>query len=234
MKKLGVVVPVLNNFKGAVEFFESLYIPSDLHFRPYVIDNWRQNEGVAAAWNKGVERALFDGCDYILISNDDVVMSADVIGELVHFTDVLYDDAVLVTARNVRDWKTADDLRHKWVDAKRVLGDNPDFSCFMITPQTIQEIGYFDTNFWPAYFEDNDYHYRIKLSPYNAYSVWSAEMFHAGSVTQNKDPNAPVVPAWMFEQNRIYYMNKWGSVPGTEKFTTPFNQGGSIRNCDVY
>lgn len=234
MKKLGVVVPVLNNFKGLAELFESLYIPSNLHFRPYVVGNWRQNEGVAAGWNLGIERALHDGCDYILVCNDDVVLSADVIGELTHVTDSHYGDAILVSARNVREWKTADDLRHKWVDAKRVLGSVPDFSCFMITEQTIQEIGWFDTNFWPAYFEDNDYKRRIDLSPYNAYSVWSAEIFHAGSVSQNMIPGQPVVPPWMFEKNRAYYANKWGGWPGFETFDTPFNLGGSIKDYDVY
>lgn len=224
MKRIGLVVPVLNNFEGLTVLLESVKVPSWASFHPFIIDNWRENRGVAAGWNLGIGQAIKARCDYILVCNDDVALSANVFPVLANTLDNV-DDCVVATGWNVRDHKTIAQVSRRYFhDQTAMCAENPDFSCFMITPETIDEVGWFDTNLWPAYFEDNDYHYRVKLAGKRALSVSSAEMIHVGSVTQNKNPLFPVVPAPQFIKNREYYASKWGGVPGEETYTSPFNR----------
>jgi hypothetical protein len=52
--------------------------------------------------------------------------------------------------------------------------------------------------------------------------ILHANMFHAGSVTQNYN-GEQVVTAPMFERNKAYYHAKWGGMPGEERYDRPFN-----------
>jgi GT2 family glycosyltransferase len=89
-------------------------------------------------------------------------------------------------------------------------------------PQLLSACGTFDENFRPAYFEDNDMRYRIKLSGLKSYIHTEAVAHHYGSQTQYADRNNPVCPPHMFEENRRYYIEKWGGQPGQEVCTTPY------------
>ena len=46
--------------------------------------------------------------------------------------------------------------------AELFLGDG--FNLFSVPRATAEKVGYFDENFYPAYFEDNDYVYRCRLA----------------------------------------------------------------------
>ena len=61
--KLGIVVPVLSNFKGCVEALESVNTTAD--WQPFIVPQWRRNRALAAAWNTGIEDALMNHCDYV-------------------------------------------------------------------------------------------------------------------------------------------------------------------------
>jgi GT2 family glycosyltransferase len=102
--------------------------------------------------------------------------------------------------------------------------EHPDFSAFMISKETYETIGQFDDGFFPAYFEDNDYHYRINLAGMKAITYPMAIYYHYGSRTQTEaKQGVPVVSNTLFEINRERYVRKWGGLPGQEKFKTPFN-----------
>lgn len=102
--------------------------------------------------------------------------------------------------------------------------ENPHFSAFMINKQTIEKIGYFDEEFFPAYFEDNSYHYRIKLAEKKAICLPTALFYHYGSGTQNEALNHPVVSGDAFDRNRMKYIKMWGGLPGSEQYKTKYNK----------
>jgi GT2 family glycosyltransferase len=86
-------------------------------------------------------------------------------------------------------------------------------------------VGEFDEVFAPAYFEDNDYHYRIQLAGLLAVLYPPAMFYHFGSRTQleaNENGRA-MVSAPSFENNRAFYIKKWGGMPGQEKWEHPYN-----------
>jgi hypothetical protein len=101
---------------------------------------------------------------------------------------------------------------------------HPNFSAFMLGRAASEVIGEFDELFFPAYFEDNDFHYRMKLLELEAVVFPPAMFYHYGSRTQNEaDASGPIVPGPMFEANRDKYSAKWGGAPREEKFEHPYN-----------
>jgi GT2 family glycosyltransferase len=131
-------------------------------------------------------------------------------------------DIGLLTSSNCRDLMSVEDfVKAEFPNYENDIIDAPDFSCFMITPETYSHIGEFDEGFTPAYFEDNDYCYRTILSGMKCVRSQNAMFYHYGSLTQNQQ--VPVVSSASFNQNKNYFINKWGGEPGREVYTIPWN-----------
>jgi GT2 family glycosyltransferase len=161
-----------------------------------------------------------EGYTYAIISNDDAIFDKGTIERL--YSNMIRTDAVLISPNPNN------------VFMSQGLIDGADFFCFMINiPQLIKYCGMFDENFQPAYFEDNDMHYRIKLSGQKSYIDTDSVAYHVGSATQYLDRNNPVVPPHQFENNRRYFVDKWGGTPGQEVCTTPYGSPNhTIRDWD--
>ena len=95
----------------------------------------------------------------------------------------------------------------------------------MLSRRCRDVVGPFDERFYPAYFEDNDYHYRIQLAGLRAVTYPPAMFYHYGSRTQNEATAVPLVPGSVFDENRRRYVQKWGGPPGQEQFRNPFGNG---------
>jgi len=218
MGDVGIVIPTLINFRGLAECLASL--KTNTSYKLYIMDNWERNRSVSQSWNEGAKRAISDGCDYIAFLNDDIIMSDNLIDELhIFLRDAeSYSGCGLVSA--VRASRGA---LNKHGGAEVAKEGSPDFACFMMTKECFGVVGDFDENIKPAYFEDNDYHYRCILLGVSVYSLEYAKFFTEGSVTQNWDSNNPVVSANLFVLNRLYYNEKWGGNPGEEMFLNPYN-----------
>ncbi len=153
-----------------------------------------ENFGVARSWNYLCKQIfIILEIPYALILNDDIYL-----GKFEHeITDCinkLSDEAMLV---------------------------NPGTWCSFVLPaRTFGRIGEFDENFKIAYFEDNDYSYRLKMAGTPHFSTMGiSPLKYENSMSVKKDPSLNK----MFEPNHQYYMEKWGGDRGQEKFTKPFN-----------
>lgn len=181
-----------------------------------IIDN-PENYGCAKSWNQGSKVAFDEGSDYVFIINNDVLFQRSCIANLVKRLE-LNDDVILVSAKHVN---TPEEVNHELVLPFTEV-ESPSFSAFMIGCNCWGLIGNFDEEFKPAYFEDNDYHYRIKLAGKKAITTSTAIYHHFGSRTQNQLPGG-VCRSQQFENNRAYFAKKWGGVPGKEIYKTPFS-----------
>lgn len=110
------------------------------------------------------------------------------------------------------------------VDLKRysIVGDSHNMCLF--TRSVFERVGYVDVNYHPAYFEDNDLSRRSQLLGIKMCRVSDAIYFHFWSRTIHQGGMKAVNDKY-FPLNRDYYMQKWGDVPGKEKFKVPFNGG---------
>lgn len=176
------------------------------------------------SWNYGVNDAFERGFDYVFIINNDVILRPDTIDILIdRFEADVNHGLALVSSMDV----SGEADPHKMLELNRddvTEAEHPCFSAFMISRKTWESIGEFDEGFKPAYFEDNDYHYRINLAGLKAIICPRSMFYHFGSRTQNEasEDGKPMVPGPLFENNRAYYSAKWGGVPGQEKWKTPF------------
>lgn len=218
--KVGLVVPVLNNFQGACELLAS--ITTDYPWTPYVMPQWRAQVPLAAAWNNGIDQALEDDCEYVLVSNDDVMLAPYSIDALVAELERLRSEGVvLVSANNILGQLQSPHqiLDYKEPEREPMVADHPNYSCFLIGRDFFDKVGRFDTNFNPAWWEDSDSHYRIHLLGFRAVCTTAAPSVHIGGVTTRLLPN---VNSGISE---AYFLKKWGSTKRdlNEVWKTPYN-----------
>ena len=68
-------------------------------------------------------------------------------------------------------------------------------------------------------------HWRMKLLGKKAVSIGKARFHHYGSRTIHASEN-PVQAEFLLGSGNTteYYLQKWGGLPGEEKYQTPFNK----------
>jgi len=159
------------------------------------------NIGVAASWNRFIQMTTGNR----IIVNDDIEFNNDTIEKMV---------------------KKLEDIDFTWVC--RPFGKLNGFSCFGINDAMVEKVGYFDESISPnyAYFEDNDYIYRMKLLGIREEDFdCGAEAGHLTSSTLKAFNNKQMAEhniKFNIAQNN--YIKKWGGLPGNEKYKTPYNK----------
>lgn len=188
--------------------------------------------GFQKSVNFGVEDAWERGYDFAFICNNDIIVHPEAIWRLVERFKASSDDEKfknvgMVTCMDVRSETTPDLITSMNAKEKEGVEEapHPNFSAFMVSRQMWDAVGQFDELYAPAYFEDNDYHYRMDLFGYDAIVHPPALFFHYGSGTQNEadEKGQPIVPGPQFEKNKAAYAKKWGGVPGAETFDRPYD-----------
>lgn len=208
-KDLALIIPVLSQF----ELFASAIASIDYPVQPYIIKNWNNNIGVAAGWNEGMRRSMKDGYRYALIINDDVMFAPGAIKTI--YNDLINLDAVMVSPNFIIPKNSSDPHF-----PRRGIIESVHWSCFVVDMyKLVQNCGWFDENFYPAYFEDNDMFYRINLAGgLRHYLNTDVVFFHKESATTRT-----IVTQHDWDYCINYYKNKWGGEPGSERFSTPFD-----------
>lgn len=100
------------------------------------------------------------------------------------------------------------------------IGDT--HNCSIFSRKCFESVGFVDTNFFPAYFSDNDYGRRMQLARLNMANSNKVVYFHFWSRTIYEE-NMRGTNDKYFPLNKKYYIEKWGGIPGKEKFSEPFN-----------
>lgn len=92
------------------------------------------------------------------------------------------------------------------------LNNSNAYYCFVWTAKGRREIGDFDENFWPAYYEDCDYGVRLRRLGYNGY-VYAIQdkdpLPHGKLKTGGINYNAMLQGCGLL--NRYYWLRKWGN-----------------------
>ncbi len=152
-----------------------------------------KNLGVSASWNMLMDYAQRAKYTHVLMLNDDIYLG-------------MTEQEIQAFIKNT---------------------PNADFFCglqnwcvFILPVATWNKIGNFDENFFPAYFEDNDYYYRMLLEKSNMHFTPKLNpLVYRNSMTIAKEPSINN----NFMNNRAYYIRKWGGLPSNESYRKPFN-----------
>jgi GT2 family glycosyltransferase len=182
-----------------------------------------RNVGAAGSWNSGLEFGFNQlGCNKIIVLNNDSLLLPDTIDRIVDDLDRL---EVGIASPNSVSGKIAspEDFFKMKNGSECKYEEKPDFSCFGINKNCFDKVGLFDEAFYPAYFEDNDYHYRMRQEKLKAVCNFGNHYYHFGSRTCQKDAFYMDYVKLRYVKNREYYVSKWGGEPGEEKWVEPFN-----------
>lgn len=184
----------------------TLHVLDDLsHFTNQIHIRNRDNRGVSAGWNQIIRRAMHDPeCKYIYIVNNDLVLDVSSVDKLLEFLEA-HPKFIAVSSIEKNRFKPIPDH----VDEKALS-----FVACMFTTKCIGLIGLFDEQYYPAYFEDNDYMERIKREAwpqgYKTGVVHDSTVVHHGSRTIQE---GGVILGSAFQANRERFRKKWGFVP---------------------
>ena len=131
------------------------------------------------------------------------------------------EDGVGAARRRAARAATSTSVRSATPDCRPSGPARPMSSAFALNRACLESVGYFDENFHPAYFEDNDYHWRCRQKKVEVRPLVTAST-HVGSATIFGNPEYRARNKDTFEENKDYYRAKWGGTPGEERWSAPF------------
>tara|TARA_R110002020_G_scaffold470314_1_gene696086 strand:+ start:9790 stop:10515 length:726 start_codon:yes stop_codon:yes gene_type:complete len=223
MERLDLIaVPIMVQGEKLLRHIKTIDVPLK---RYYILDN---SEGR----DPSVDKAIDEICanhpenikEIVIVSNNQNSGYPGAVNQIIR--DNTDCDHWIVTGF---DWWVAKDQYKKLLDKDFkegvFLGQGMDDMCgFVFTPSLIEKVGLLDENFFPGYFEDNDYKRRILLANVDTIHCPLLNM-HDRSSTLNSSTRFKKKNQYTFQQNYMYYVEKWGGKPGQEKYDTPFNKG---------
>jgi GT2 family glycosyltransferase len=160
----------------------------------FVIYRPAENLGVAKSWNMIMDYADKLDATHVLMLNDDIYL-----GRTEH--------EIKIVIKNNKD-----------VD---FINSFSNWCSYILKVEAWKIAGKFDEDFFPAYFEDNSFDYKMTLS--GRKKTWTSfldPVVYRNSMTIAKDPALNN----RFEHNRQLYVKMWGGLPTEEKYVTKFNQ----------
>jgi GT2 family glycosyltransferase len=161
------------------------------------------NLGVAGSWNFMIDHTP----EIRIITNDDVIFDKYAIEIMVtqYYSDRANGICNLVSPVNI----------------------GTPFSCYLLPQEVIEKVGKFDEWISPkyAYFEDDDYSYRMSMAGVGITKADMCYVEHTGSSTlRHFDKQKEREHHDKFRLARSHYVKKWGGEPHQEKYKTPFGQ----------
>lgn len=248
MSKVGIVTVLYNSQRVLEEFFESLNNQTYKDFTLYLIDNnspdksliiarnlakkvsfscvfipEKENWGVAKGNNIGIKAALDDQCQYILLSNNDVVLNnSNTIETLVNkmdttHVDILcpkiyyYTDPTLVWAAG-GDFINSDTTTKHFGSKKKDEGQFDEEmyirytpTCFVLIRRDVfNKIGIMDERYF-VYYDDSDFMYRaINHDLKILYTPATSLLHNESSSTGSQSP----FQIYYMERNRLIFTKK--------------------------
>lgn len=244
MEKLGIVIPYINCARYVTKAVMSIetkepYVlvmvdnnstPKTKSFLKYLEKRKNTkvlyndiNIGCPASWNLGIKTCFqYMFVERVLVLNNDVILHPECIDRLIEKQKETAHP--IITGRDVAaECATPTEVRALKIPDREFVVDEPEFSCFMVSRFGFRDIGSFDEKFFPAYFEDNDYHYRARLQKKRMVKLNTAMYYHFGSRTIRSSAEMQDIVNAYYLQNEQYFVEKWGGKPGSEKYKEPFD-----------
>jgi len=248
MSKIGIVTVLYNSEKVLDDFFRTLDQQTYKDFTLYVVDNASsdsglkkarelaeevsfrtiffpepENWGIAKGNNIGIKAALEDGCEYVLLSNNDVVLEDNTtVEKMVERMDddsigiitpkiLLYSDKNIIWAAGGKFKKPEVGIKHLGAYKNDALVYNIekqiDYSptCFVIIRKKVfEDIGIMDESFF-VYCDDTDFMYRVKKAGINMLYMPSTYILHNESSCTGPGSSFKL---YQISKNQLIYVYK--------------------------
>lgn len=248
-RPIGVVTVTFNSDGVIRPFMDSLLKQGHKDFRLYVVDNAssdgtlrsvaeyrdprivvianRENVGVAEGNNIGIRAALKDGCESVLLINNDTVFGSDLIsrlsGALAEHNCEMVVPKVLFFDEPDRIWCAGGEFS-RWRGTARHFGlgerddgrfDEPrvvEYSptcCMLIRDEVFRRIGLMDPNYF-VYFDDTDFCWRAHKRGVRLVYAPAVRLLHrVSSLVGGRESEIAIRYG---ARNRLYYLLKTQSL----------------------
>ena len=210
------------SFDGSAEVVEKRYPDITL------IKN-ESNVGYAIGNNRGIEKAMDEGCEYVFLLNNDTTIEATCLHELVKTAEsdsqigivgpkiYLYQNPALV-------WYAGGDiLFREAISVSRGLfkKDRPSYNtirevsfitgcAMLVKSKAIKEVGLFDPDYI-SYMEDTDWCWRMRQKGFKLVYVPSATVYHKVSQSFGNTPyNEKTM--YLMGRNAVLFVKKYGNL----------------------
>lgn len=245
LPQIGVVTVTFNSEPVLQEFFDSLFRQSYPRFTLYVVDNNssdrtlamcrertesgikvranKENLGVATANNQGIREAIQDGCEEILLLNNDTVLSDDMIWELHRGLErfhadmttckMYYHDAPDVlwcAGGHFQRWRGMDSVHDGpgqkdsgQFNSARRISYSPT-CCLLVRRSVFDKVGMMDDQYF-VYYDDSDFLLRCLRKGVALWYIPGARLWHKVSFLTS--PTSDFTNRYC-ARNRIYYLRK--------------------------
>jgi GT2 family glycosyltransferase len=197
LNRADLLIPALKNYVLDFQNTDLHIIDNGKQNINFVHDNvhiyvQEQNIGVAASWNK-LCKEIFKTKDWALLVNDDVYLG---------YTNSRVNMCIEMSETGI-------------------VQSEKSWSVLLINKDLYEYVGEFDEGFFPAYFEDSDYLYRLRLNgvKQDIMHYLNPQIFRV-SQTYEK---APDFVNLAMAVNKQRYIDKWGGLPYMETYTEPFD-----------
>lgn len=146
-----------------------------------------ENRGFAAGVNRGIERALRDSMDYILVVNNDATIDSKSVERLINVLN--NKSTVGIVGPSIKDTRTGQlSFGQYFLSSAKVEDisspdDTPDFltwACVLLRAELVEEVGYLDESFF-MYWEDVEFGLRVQKSRWEVAVASDAVLHHATS-----------------------------------------------------
>ncbi len=187
-----------------------------------------RNLGYAGGNNVGIERAISDGADYVLVLNNDTTCAPDLIDRLLeaaarHPRAGMFCPRILYLQDPQRVW--FDNAR--WNSGKLNFGfpgkdrleselaaadHETDFACgaaLFVRAEVIRQIGAFDARYFLVW-EEADWCYRARKNGWASMVVSSAKIWH--SVGASFGSEASPLRTYFSSRNQLLWLSRHGSL----------------------
>lgn len=152
-----------------------------------------KNIGVAASWNMLCD-IIYAKHDWALLLNDDVYLGygAETINQVIDNNNTF-----------------------------GLIQSHLNFSVILLQKGFFEFVGRFDEKFYPAYYEDSDYLYRMKLL--GVFQGVDAKLNPKDARVSQTYEKSPEFVNDAMKYSRLRYIEKWGNIPLLETYKTPYN-----------
>lgn len=247
--KLVIGAPAFNNLKYTKLFLESIKCScphevliinngSSDDTEKYLVENsinhisYKENRGFSYAYNDAMDYALTDNDSLLLWCGNDIVLrpnSIDWMVKAITETDyemfcgneILNKEILEVNPDAYKQFSYKFGFDEPQYTELKYGAGGMNHSCLIRKKSVLDKVGYYDVNYYPAYFEDNDYARRCDLLGIKYGTVESALFYHFWSRSINEGGLRQLNNA-RFEKNRAYYVMKWGGLPRQDVYDKPF------------
>jgi len=182
------------------------------------------NIGFAAGVNFGIDHALCNGCEYVLLLNNDTIVFPDFLRQLlqifetsataglvspkIHYQDrpdrLFFAGGKFRKPRIIGELIGMGEIDEGQYDQARVV-DFAVGTCLLLSRTAIEQIGYLDKRFF-AYYEDIDYSIRATQAGFSVWYQPASVILHRVSHSTEGNPQFRI---FLEAQSRILFFSKY-------------------------